>query len=172
MNRVIAVRDYDPRWPEQFEKLRARIAGALGDLAAAIEHVGSTAVPGLAAKPIIDIDVLLRSPADLPEAIQRLASLGYQHQGDQGIAGREAFRAPAGEIAHHLYACLGRQGEFTRHLCFRDHLRKHREDARAYAKLKLELARRFGDDRDAYSRAKTDFITNVLHHVGSRTSPP
>jgi len=94
MSDPIVIEDYDPHWQEQFEVLRAQIAAVLRPLAAAIEHVGSTAVPGLAAKPIIDIDVLLRSAADLPEAITRLATLGYQHRGDLGVPGREAFDRP------------------------------------------------------------------------------
>jgi len=94
MAQPIVIVDYDPSWPGQFEMLQCRIAKALGDVAARIEHVGSTAVPGLAAKPIIDLDVLLPSTNDLPAAIDRLASLGYEHQGDLGIPGRVAFTSP------------------------------------------------------------------------------
>lgn len=101
-NPVVIV-DYDPLWPKQFETLRYRLANVLGGLALTIEHVGSTAVPGLAAKPILDIDVLLRSPDDLPSAIAALASIGYLHRGDLGIPGREAFRAPSNYLRHHLY---------------------------------------------------------------------
>jgi GrpB-like predicted nucleotidyltransferase (UPF0157 family) len=74
-----------------FEELRVTFSGLLGDMVSAIEHIGSTSVPGLAAKPIIDLDVLLTSAAYLPDTIRRLAALGYEHQGDLGIAGREAF---------------------------------------------------------------------------------
>jgi len=165
MKAAITVCDYDPRWPEQFEKLRTQIAGLLVELAASIEHIGSTAVPGLAAKPIIDIDVLLRSEADLPAAIQRLASIGYSHLGDSGIAGREAFQAPVGDIPHHLYVCLREDGEYRRHVALRDHLRTHPKDAHAYAALKIELSRKFGNDREAYTGAKTNFITNVLRRI-------
>ena len=94
MTEPITIEDYDPRWPEHFQILRMRIAAALDGLTNAIEHVGSTAVLRLAAKPIIDIDVLLRSTADLPLVISRLVALGYGHQGDLGITGREAFLAP------------------------------------------------------------------------------
>src|SRR5258705_12320222 len=91
--RAVEVVDYDPRWPTRFETLRARIVAALGSLADSIEHVGSTSVPGLAAKPIIDIDVLVVSAIDVPEAIERLALLGYLHRGNLGIDGREAFES-------------------------------------------------------------------------------
>jgi GrpB-like predicted nucleotidyltransferase (UPF0157 family) len=93
MNSIVVV-DYDPVWPELFQFFRARIMAALGGLAAAVEHVGSTAVVGLAAKPVIDMDVLLVSAGALPAAIERLAIVGYSHQGDLGIAEREAFSLP------------------------------------------------------------------------------
>jgi GrpB-like predicted nucleotidyltransferase (UPF0157 family) len=95
----VVIHDYDPRWPLQFELFRSRIAAVLGNMAAAIEHFGSTAVPGLAAKPIIDMDVLLVPGSKLPEAIAKLAAIGYRHQGDLGIAGREAFQVPAEDYA-------------------------------------------------------------------------
>src|SRR5579871_1315080 len=144
-------------------------------MAAAIEHVGSTAVPGLAAKPIIDLDVLLFSAGDLPSVIARLASLGYEHRGDLGIAGREAFRAPLNDFRHHLYVCLPAGKEYRRHIAFRDYLRTHPREARAYASLKRDLARQFRDDREAYNQAKSRFVTEILqrslgpeHHPGAR----
>ena len=162
MNDPIIVEDYDPHWPEQFELLRSQIAQSVGALAAAIEHVGSTAVPRLAAKPIIDIDVLLHSAADLPEAITRLATLGYEHQGDLGIAGREAFRAPSNDVPHHLYVHPPQSREYARHITVRNHLRSNPEDAQAYERLKRALAREYRDDREAYSLAKTEFVEAIL----------
>jgi GrpB-like predicted nucleotidyltransferase (UPF0157 family) len=165
MKAPVIIEDYDPRWPERFEALRARIGSALRPLAATIEHVGSTAVPGLAAKPIIDIEVLLRSQTDLPRAIKRLTTLGYEHQGDLGIAGREAFRAPTGVFPHHLYVCSPDSRQYGRHIAFRNHLRGNPEDARAYERLKRSLADRFGNDRDAYTLGKTDFIDAILQRA-------
>ncbi len=161
MNSRITIENYDPLWPQQFETLRSRIAGTVGDLAAAIEHIGSTAVPGLGAKPIIDIDVLLRSDADLPLVISKLALLGYDHQGDLGVSGREAFRIPPDDFPHHLYVCRPDNQEYKRHIAFRDHLRTHPKDAKAYASLKRSLARKFGDQREAYTQAKSEFIADV-----------
>lgn len=161
MNPVV-IEDYNPLWPAQFETLRSRLATALNSLALAIEHVGSTAVPGLAAKPIIDTDVLLRLRDDLPPAIAALASIGYEHRGDLGITGREAFQAPAGNFYHHLYVCPPDSPEFRRHIAFRDHLRTHPVDASAYAHLKRELALRFRDDREAYNNAKREFVEGIL----------
>ena len=165
MSDPIVIEDYDPHWPEQFEVLRAQIAPVLGPLAAAIEHVGSTAVPGLAAKPIIDIDVLLRSAADLPEAITRLATLGYQHRGDLGVPGRDVFRPPANNLPHHLYVCVPEYLECARHLAFRNHLRMHPEDARAYERLKRALAVEFRNHREAYNQAKTQFVESILRRA-------
>lgn len=122
------------------------------------EHVGSTAVLRLAAKPIIDIDVLLRSTADLPLVISRLAALGYGHQGDLGITGREAFLAPSRLFPHHLYVCPPDSRELARHILFRDYLRTHSEDAQAYAVLKPNLASRLSADREAYAQAMSVFL--------------
>ena len=97
--------DYDPAWPATFARLRERVVEALGPLALAVEHVGSTAVPGLAAKPIVDLDVVIAHRSDLPEVVRRLRPLGYRHEGDLGVTGREAFTTPGGLPAHHLYVC-------------------------------------------------------------------
>ncbi|WP_211786424.1 GrpB family protein [Kitasatospora viridis] len=156
------VQEYDPSWPGQFEQLRARVLDALGDLAVGVEHVGSTAVPGLPAKPVIDLDVVVASAEDVPAAVERLAGLGYQHEGDLGIPGREAFRWPSGSERHHLYLCPRDSPELARHLRFRDHLRAHPEVAAAYARLKLDAAAAHRDDRDAYSAAKSGFVEQVL----------
>src|ERR1700677_1324327 len=122
-NDPVLIQDYDPAWPEAFSKLAARVKAALNSLAVTVEHIGSTAVPGLAAKPIIDLDVVLASAADLPEAIRLLATIGYVHEGDLGIPGREAFRSPPGEPRHHLYLLATGAAELRRHLAFRDALR-------------------------------------------------
>src|SRR5580692_4218731 len=161
MPNPVIVLDYDSNWPEFFQSLRKRIADVLGDLAVAIEHVGSTAVPGLAAKPIIDIDVLLTSESMLPEAIERLARLGYVHQGDLGIPEREAFLTPAGAPAHHLYVCPLHSRDFQRHVGFRDYLRAHPTEAKAYGDLKKALAAQFRDDREAYMAGKDDLVKEL-----------
>ena len=101
--RRIEVVDYDPHWPETFETLRSRIWTAVGDVALSVEHVGSTSVPGLAAKPIIDISIVVPERSDVRTGISRLATLGYVHRGDLGIAGREAFANPEGLPRHNLY---------------------------------------------------------------------
>jgi GrpB-like predicted nucleotidyltransferase (UPF0157 family) len=158
MPNPVIVLDYDPNWPGVFQSLRKRIADAFGEMAAAIEHLGSTAVPGLAATPIIDIDVLWASETVLPIAIERLASLGYVHRGNLGVPGREAFFAPANDPRHHLYVCPPHSAGFRRHMAFRDYLRAHPKDANIYADLKIALAERFPEDRSAYNTAKGEFV--------------
>jgi GrpB-like predicted nucleotidyltransferase (UPF0157 family) len=165
MTKPVIIEDYDPTWPHRFETLRSRIAAALGPLTVAIEHVGSTAVPGLAAKPIIDLDVLLRSDADLVQAIAALRSLGYEHRGTLGILGREAFHSPPNFPPHHLYVCPPDSPAYREHIAFRDHLRAHPDDALAYATLKRQLAANFTADREAYTQAKTEFVQAILQRT-------
>jgi GrpB-like predicted nucleotidyltransferase (UPF0157 family) len=161
----VIVVEYDPAWAEWFLFLQRRIAGALGNLAGAIEHVGSTGVPGLPAKPIIDIDVLLAMETHFEAVTSRLAELGYVHQGNLGIPGREAFAAPVPDVPHHLYVCPPQSRAFQEHLAFRDHLRTHPGDAKAYADLKKSLALQFRDDRSAYSSGKSAFVGAIIHRA-------
>ena len=169
---MIVLVEYDPGWPTLFHELSIPVQNALGDIAVGIEHIGSTAVPGLLAKPVIDIDVVIRSLSDLPIAVTRLAVLGYTHQGDLGIHGREAFRAPASSPAHHLYVCPVDGAELRRHRQFRDYLRTHPEVANKYAALKRDALRRFPLDRIAYTTAKSDFIEEVLRASPAATESP
>ena len=155
--RTVQIAEYDPAWPERYRALAARAASALGGLALAVEHVGSTAVPGLPAKPVIDLDVVVR-PQDLQQAIQRLAGLGYVHRGELGIPGRHAFRPPPGEAKHHLYVCVPGSSGLHEHLLFRDRLRAHPRLAAEYAALKRQLAERHREDPEAYQHAKRTFI--------------
>lgn len=164
--RTVTVVDYDPAWPARFEELRASVWPVVADLAVTIEHVGSTSVPGLAAKPVIDLDVVVRSRADMPTAVGRLTTLGYEHLGDLGIAGREALRPPEGTPAHNLYVCRHDSPSLANHLALRDHLRDHPERAQAYGNLKKRLAHEFAHDIDGYVAAKTDFIVGVLRAAG------
>jgi len=166
----VVIRDYDPQWPRQFAEIAARVRAAFaGGPLLAIEHVGSTAVPGLAAKPIIDLDMVIPSEADLPDAGSRLAALGYVYEGDNGIPGRTAFLWPPGTQRHHLYVCASGNLELRRQLAFRDYLRVNPGAARRYESLKRDLARRFREDRRAYSDGKTEFVEAVLAKAGGQS---
>ena len=172
MTRTIEIVDYDPAWPETFAGISQVVAAALGPLALRIEHVGSTAVPGLSAKPIIDLDVVTESPDVLPPVVEALNTLGYAHEGDGGIPSREAFRREGGTVpadgsgrtwpAHHLYVCPRDSEELRRHLRFRDHLRGHPDAASRYDALKRDLARRYANDIDAYVEGKSAFVEGIL----------
>ena len=157
----VEVVDYSSHWPSEFEALAAPIRAALGDLALAVEHIGSTSVPGLAAKPIIDLDVVISSRLKLPETLARLAALGYVHRSNLGIPGREAFHW-IGPKRHHLYVCAVDTPSLRQHLLFRDYLRAHPAEAQAYGELKKRLAEQHRNDREAYGLAKTDFATRIL----------
>jgi GrpB-like predicted nucleotidyltransferase (UPF0157 family) len=158
----VLIQDYDPAWPDAFSILAARAKAALGSLVVAVEHIGSTAVPGLAAKPIIDLDVVLAWPAVLPEAIRLLGSIGYAHEGDLGIAGREAFHSPLGPPPHHLYVLSAGANELLRHFAFRDALRNDEVLRDRYAALKRALAEEHHGDRSRYTEAKSAFISATL----------
>ncbi len=157
---------YDPAWPDRFERLRSHVWPVLRECALSIEHVGSTAVPGLAAKPIIDMTVVVASRDDVPRAIAGLETLGYVHRGNLGIKGREAFEAPADLPAHHLYVCHADSLALRNHLAVRDYLRSHPDTARRYGTLKRELAETFHDDVDRYVAGKTEFIMGILREAG------
>jgi len=164
----IVILDYDPAWPQRYRTLHDRIAEALVPLAAKIEHIGSTSVPGLAAKPVIDLIVVLHSHRNLQLVIERLSGLGYAHEGDFGIKGREAFATPPGYTKHdhHLYVCSPDWSGHEDQIAFRDYLRTHPRTACAYARLKRRLAAKHPDARSAYSEAKTGFVNAVLRRAG------
>src|SRR5580704_4136126 len=162
----IEVVDYDPRWPKTFERLRSRIWTALRDLALSVEHVGSTSVPSLAAKPIIDISIVVRDRSDVQPGISRLATLGYVHRGDLGIEGREAFANPDGLPMHNLYLCPRDSVALANHLAVRNYLRTHPEAASEYGELKKRLAERFPHDIDGYIDGKTTMLLTMLRASG------
>jgi GrpB-like predicted nucleotidyltransferase (UPF0157 family) len=158
----VEVVEYDPAWPSAYERERARIAGTLGDLVVAIEHVGSTAVPGLGAKPIIDMMIGVRSLADGEKCAKPLEGLGYECKGEFGIPGRLYFRkVEEGKRTHQIHMVKVGSEFWERHLLFRNYLREHPEEARDYHELKVKLATEFGTDREAYTEAKTEFIRSA-----------
>ena len=164
----VVVLPYDEQWKQDFLNIKAELADALGQLATAIEHVGSTSVEGLSAKPVIDIDVVIRDHTLLEDVISALRKIGYQHEGDLGITGREAFRYDGKEHLrkHHLYVCPADSPELKRHLAFRDYLRTHPDAAREYSRIKEEGARRYPDDIDRYIEYKSPFIERIYAEIG------
>ncbi|MFE7330399.1 GrpB family protein [Streptomyces sp. NPDC057565] len=162
---MIVVSDYDPQWPQRFEDLRQRLEPHVADLAVSIEHVGSTAVPGCAAKPIIDLDIVLSEKAVMPELISRLARQGYRHEGDLGIRGREAFQAPPTVPEHHLYGVVAGSKPHLDHVLLRDYLRQRPDEVQRYSAWKVALAQRFPADsegRAAYLAAKSALVEELV----------
>jgi GrpB-like predicted nucleotidyltransferase (UPF0157 family) len=163
---TVVVCDYDEEWPRIFERLRARIWPVVSDVAVGIEHVGSTSVPGLAAKPIIDMTVLVTDRRDVPLTIEGLAMLEYRHRGNLGIEDREAFDHRPDLPRHNLYVCpVGTIGVVNQ-IAVRDYLRAHPESALRYGELKKRLAAEFPNDIDSYVFGKTDFVLDVLRRAG------
>jgi len=166
MHKKIVVHDYNATWPIIFDQLRSHIWPTISNVATTIEHVGSTSVPGLPAKPIIDMTIVISSPSQMPLLIERLATIDYVHRGDQGVPGREAFARPDDTPAHHLYACAQNNLGLRNHLAIRNHLRNHPEMAQTYGHLKKQLATKFPHDIDAYVDGKTEFLLRILSEAG------
>jgi len=165
----IQVVAYDPLWPRIFGYLQARIWRQGAPLIQAIVHVGSTAVPGLAAKPVIDMDIVVADQSQLAPVIALLAPLGYHHLGDLGIAGREAFSRPTGFVRHNLYLCPQGSLGLRNHLAVREYLRATPVARDKYGALKQRLAAAVGHDSDAYVAGKSDFISDILMTQGLNT---
>lgn len=178
INSPLLIQEYNPQWAANFQAIQKILRAALVDLPVSIEHIGSTAIPGLAAKPIIDIDIALQEHTAFDTIKKRLATIGYNHPGNQGIPGREVFKRDAtaavqevlDRVAHHLYVCPANSEELQRHLRFRDYLLTH-EDARThYEQLKYAIAEEANQDRKRYAvlkeiKAKA-FINNILEKAG------
>jgi GrpB-like predicted nucleotidyltransferase (UPF0157 family) len=161
-NELIVISEYDSAWPDLYEAEKARIVDAIGDWLVDIQHVGSTSVPGLAAKPVIDIMPGVRSLADDTHFIPRLEAVGYEHLPvfEDDIPERRYFRRGIPR-QFHVHAVEVSSDFWRRHLAFRDYLRAHPETAKEYAALKRRLAADYGNDRIGYTNAKTDFIVGV-----------
>ncbi len=164
----ITIADFDARWPVLYKEERSRIVAAIGPWVADIQHVGSTAVPGLGAKPIIDIMIGLRSLDHARHCIAPLEAIGYQYipEYEDELPERRYFRRPGGGAyrgrgTHHLHMVETSSEFWERHLLFRDYLRDHAEVARAYEALKRRLAAHYGADHEGYTEAKTGFITDI-----------
>lgn len=170
MNIPAVVVAYDPQWPRQFERLRSQVDAALAGVEHVTVHIGSTAVPGLDAKPIIDLGVVVADQTAVAAAIDALAAAGWQHEGDLGVPGRDAFRPPASTIYHHLYVITNGSQAHRDHMDLRDFLRAHPGQAARYAKLKHQLAPLLRTDRAAYATGKANLIAELLTHARQRSS--
>jgi GrpB-like predicted nucleotidyltransferase (UPF0157 family) len=162
MSDPVVIVPYDPEWPKRFARLGTDLRTTLGDVALRIDHVGSTAVPGLAAKPIIDVQISVASFEPLDAFRIPLERLGFLFRADNPDLTKRYFREPPGARRIHIH--VRRAGSWSEQfaLLFRDYMRAHPEDARRYAELKTRLAQVYRDDRHAYTDAKSDFIWEIM----------
>ena len=168
MSKEVVVLPYDDAWKSDFAAIRDELNTVLKDLALRIEHVGSTSVEGLSAKPVIDIDVVIRDRSVLPDVVSALGKIGYSHEGNLGIPGREAFKYEGKEHLrkHHLYVCAQDAEELRRHITFRDYLRSDPDAVAEYSRIKEEGAALYPHDIDGYIGYKAPFIESVYRKIG------
>jgi GrpB-like predicted nucleotidyltransferase (UPF0157 family) len=174
---------HNPDWSTKFEALRQVYLAALSDLILRVEHVGSTAVPNLAAKPILDIDMVMQGYDVFPKIVVALGALGYTHTGDQGIVHREAFKPHDGTVPltsprrqwmrHHLFVCPVQSVELRRHIVFRDALRARADWREEYEQMKRDIANRSHGDRKVYAQIKEvecrAFVESVLTEASNHS---
>jgi GrpB-like predicted nucleotidyltransferase (UPF0157 family) len=171
---TVVLSEYDPCWPERYQHERDRILHAIGEYVVAIEHIGSTAVPGLGAKPIIDIMVAVRSlRRDAPACVEPLRRLGYEHVSRPDFKDSAFFcHGVWGPSTRHLHLTEYGSAFWNEKLLFRDYLRLHSDTAAEYFALKCSLASKHAANRTAYTDAKSSYIHSVMNRARSATPPP
>lgn len=160
---VVEVHPYDAEWIGFYKEEEMLLLDSIGQYVADIQHIGSTAIPGQAAKPIIDIMVGTRDLEWLSECVEKLEKLGYEYKGENGISGRFFFVKGDAQISsYHLHMVEWQSQFWKSHLFFRDYLSKHKDAVIEYANLKQDLALKFPTDRDAYTEGKAHFISEII----------
>ncbi|MBO5973723.1 MAG: GrpB family protein [Clostridia bacterium] len=164
----VIVVPYDEAWKLAFEEIKKEIEGAIGDLIIGIEHVGSTSVEGLSAKPCIDIDVVIKDYSVFATVVNKLETIGYIHEGDLGIKDREAFKYSNKPHLqkHHLYVCPQDSKELYRHITFRNFLRNNAEAVKQYSLAKETAAQLYPNDIDKYIECKSPCIEELYKMCG------
>ncbi len=165
MKGIVTVVPYNPAWKSEFQRIKTMITDCAGDLIISVDHVGSTAIEGLAAKPIIDIDVVIESYNIFHLVKDRLSLIGFEHEGNLGVEGREAFKRTFIDdfMPYHMYVCPKDGKGHLEHVAFRDYLSCHPEDMQAYGQLKMKLAEQYKTDISSYLNEKHDFVLNILN---------
>jgi GrpB-like predicted nucleotidyltransferase (UPF0157 family) len=163
-NDTVRLVDYQPNWEKTFLEEQAQLYETLGSAVLDVQHIGSTAVPELSAKPILDIGVAVKDFDEAFAAVRLLERLGYTYRGEYGIARRHYF-VKGSPRTHHLHMLEGTSLEWRNHLHLRDYLRTHPEAVAVYQALKTQLAERFPNDRNAYTEGKHAFIQGILNRA-------
>lgn len=161
----MSVVDYDPSWPVAYAAELERLRAVLGDVLVRAHHVGSTAVPGLAAKPVIDVLLEVADLASLDARDEALQSLGYETRGEFGIAGRRYYPKGGEKRTHHVHAFVVGDPHIAEHLAFRDYLRAHAAVAAEYGRVKREAADRYRYDPDGYVTFKQGFVRDGVRNA-------
>jgi GrpB-like predicted nucleotidyltransferase (UPF0157 family) len=154
---------YDPDWPAAFQRIRGKLERLLAPYVVTIEHIGSTSIPGLAAKPLVDIDIILCSSGDIAPATQLLLNQDYEPRGNRYDDDVWAFMLRGGTPPERIYLCPPDNQTHQRRVIFRDHLRSHPGDMAAYAALKQGLAEQYRDDGDRYTAEKRQFVDAIIN---------
>lgn len=172
MARTIVLAPYDANWAKQFQQEREILHGIFGELAADIQHFGSTSVPGLMAKPIIDIMVVVYDIGLVDGLNERMNALGYEARGEHGIAGRRYFVKftddGSGNHTHHIHAYQEGHPHISGELLFRDYLRVSAQARKQYQQVKMEAAKRYRHSPQAYTEAKTECVRRLTEEALSR----
>ncbi len=164
----VVVLPYDKTWKYDFEEIKKELEDAIGDLIIGIEHIGSTSVEGLSAKPCIDIDVIIKDYTTFDSVVSKLEAIGYIHEGNLGIKDREAFKYSDKPHLkqHHLYVCPQQSKELYRHITFRDFLANNPEAVKKYSAVKEKAAQLFPDNIEKYIEYKSPCIEELYKLCG------
>ena len=168
ITRKVVVLPYDVAWQSAFEKIKSEIEEAIGNLILGIEHVGSTSVEGMSAKPCIDLDVIIEDYSAFAAVVDGLKAIGYIHEGALGIKHREAFTYldKPHLMSHHLYVCPKDSAELRRHITFRDFLQSNPDAVAKYSKIKENAAELYSNDIDKYIQYKSPCIEELYKQCG------
>ncbi len=172
------IHEYQKSWAKSFIKIKEVIKTTIPNIVLEVEHIGSTSVKYLAAKPIIDIDLIYFHSKSFEKVKEGLENIGYYHNGNQGIEGREVFKRDKlkqnhpilDSIYHHLYVCHINNEELRRHLIFRDFLRANDNKRIEYEKLKISIAERANQDKKEYARLKEEMAREFIESIISRST--
>ncbi len=161
VKRKVEIKEYDPQWKQEYEKEKEKLVGIFSDIVVDIHHIGSTAIPKIKAKPIIDIMVVVEDINKVDEYNEDMIELGYTPKGEFGIENRRFFPKGENERSHHVHVFPKGDPEVKKHLNFRDYLRAHPKEARQYSQLKEVLAAKYYYNIDKYIEGKNDFIQEI-----------
>ena len=168
---VVKLSKYNPQWKALFEEESNRLLAIASDYFKAVQHIGSTAIPGIVSKPIIDILAAIDSLSNISRIIEPLKKIDYIHRGEQGIPGRHPFVKGGEEFrTHHLHVVEKNHQEWKKHILFRDYLRANSEEADKYSRLKQVLLKTFKFEREKYTTGKSEFIEKIIKKAKEESS--